>query len=284
MVYLKFVRSDGETLTVDNKKWGMVNNIDGISFPSIEINTTNLVGSAGSILNSKRVTSRDITFELVGKSGDKQRLRNSALSFFNYAFSYKVIISYLGSTRRQIDCELYNIAMPAKSIGNFVTLTVTMLALNPYFKSENMFSVFMAKTTPTSGFPYVSVLGKGFNVSVIKTTTSVQIKNNGDVPTPFKVITKFTGNVINPTIRLNDSDFTLIKSFVEKDVLVIDFTNPVPIITINGINSIQYIKRDTNFNNIQINRGISVFGFDAEDGVDKMQTNIYYYEQYLGVC
>lgn len=284
MVYLKFIRSDGETFTVDNKQWGMVNNIDGISFPPVEINTTNLVGSAGSILNSKRVSSRDITFELVGKSNDKQRLRNSALSFFNCAFSFKILISYLGNTKRQIDCELYNIVMPAKSIGNFVTLTITMLALNPYFKSEKMFNVFMAKTIPTIGFPYVSVLGKGFNVSVIKPTTSVQVKNNGDVSTPFKVVTKFTSDVVNPTIRLNDSDFTLIKSFTSNDILVIDFTNPVPIITINGVNSIQYIKRDTNFNNILINRGISVFSFDAESGSDKMQTNIYYYEQYLGVC
>ena len=284
MVYLKFIRSDGNTFTVDNKQWGMINNIDGISFPPIEINTTNLIGSAGSILNSKRISSRDITFELVGKSNDKQRLRNSALTFFNYDFSYKILISYLGNAKRHIDCELYNIDMPARSIGNFVTLTITMLALNPYFKSENMFNVFIAKTIPTIGFPYVSVFNKGFTTGVMKSTTSVRIKNNGDVATPFKVVTKFTGDVVNPTIRLNDSDFTLIKSFVNKDVLVIDFTNPVPVITINGVNSIQYIKRDTNFNHIVINRGISVFNIDAESGVDKMQSNIYYYEQYLGVC
>ena len=283
MVFMQITRSDGKTFTIDGKKWKLYNEIDGVASVTTELTTTDLIGSPGSILTSKRITSRDITFSIAGRASSKKKLRSELISFFNSYYTFTLHISYLDDVKRKITCELYNVVVPTRSVSNFVVGTITMLALNPYFKSENQYNVYMGLYTPKTGFPYVSKWGKGFNFGVISTVKSIQVINNGDVNAPYKIVTKAKGKVVNPVITQGNNAVKLMTTLNAGDVLTLDFETIPPKIDINGVNSIQLVERNSDFNNMYLNCGSTIFSYDADEGVEFMDSNIYYHELYLGV-
>lgn len=282
-MYVLFVRSDNERFLVDNSKWGMVNEIGGISMPPLEINTINKIGDAGAILSDKRVGTRDISFELVGRKGKRSELRNEALNFFNPDFSYTIYMSYLAGVTRQISCELYNVAMPAKSVRDMVTINVTFLALDPYFKSGDVNTIFLGYVVGMFGFPYVSPVGKGFTTGVINEQRNIAVNNDGNMKAPFSVEMKFNGAVKNPTLMVNEKPFKVLLDFAVSDVLYVSFETMPPKITKNGVNCIQYLSRDTDFISMVFNRGLNSVSYTADSGMENITATIKYFKRYLGV-
>lgn len=282
MVSIKLVRNDGKEFKIDGEHWKLYGEIQGISNVNIELTTAKNLSGSGSIVTTRRIGTRDVTFNAVNVKGKPSDMRAKAIVFFNPEYTYTMFITYQGITRR-LPCELYKYEIPAENVHRMLKLQVTMLATDPFFTSESDNSQFLGKIKGRIGFPYVSIVNKGFVVSNLAPTKSVKVINDGVTPTGYSVHVNIIGNVTNPTIFQDDLPFKIYDTFEKNDTLDIDFESAIPKVRKNGVNIIQKVDRFAEFSTMKLRVGETQLSYTAESGENNMQINIRFYKKYLGV-
>ena len=290
---IRIVRSDGEELWVTaGPEDGWHIEAEGLSefidLP-IELSTSANVLSDGSTLVSKRVgeVERQASFVWSGP-GNARSIRDTALSFFNPKHSYECHVTHIGVTRwcegelaaRQ--CVIQPSRFPCR-------VTFTLLCLDPYMRGEDVHDDTMRDAAPFFTFPFRCFLpGPGVSAGCVPSLRVYDglntIKNEGAVPSPFRITAEFGAEVKNPTFRVNDRHVTMLCTFKSGDTLVIDFMVTPPTVTVNGSNAIQRCSRDSTFVGMVLDVGENTFTYEVESGdVNTMTVSIVRYDRYLGV-
>lgn len=292
-VKARIVRSDGQELTIGDGEWRIPKDgLENWANLTYNVYTAELPNADGSIVTSKRVSSVDRTITAECKGDDPDGSRAFAIEFFNPKYSFEVHMTYRGRTRW---CKGEQIGFKA-SEGNIYqapTITWTILCANPFMQSEDDFGKDIADIAPMMGFPWVSALPikdgsvKGANVGAVASVhtfaKSIDINNDGDVPSGMKVVMKASGKVVNPSIRLGDGWAKVLTEMEQSDVIILDCTERMPSVTFNGANAMHLVDRKSSILNLRVGTGNTTLEYDADDGYQNLSVSVYWNKQYLGI-
>lgn len=288
-VKARIVRSDGKEMTIGDGEWRIPKDgLENWATQNFSVSSTEIPSTDGAIVTSKRVSSIDRTIKAECRGVDADALRAEAITFFSPKFSYEVHLTYRGRTRW---CKGEQIGFKA-SEGNMYerpSITWTILCPNPYLLSESDFGKDIAEIQPRLAYPWYSALKgsktvpPGAVVSVHSFAKSVQVNNDGDVPSGMKVIIRATDKVINPSVRLGDGYVRLIDTLYLGDVVRMDCTSLPPVVEKNGQNIMHFVDKKSSILNLRIDTGESTLEYDADDGYQNMSVSVYWNKQYLGI-
>lgn len=290
-VYARIVRSDGQEMTLGDGAWRIPKDgLENWANLPYSVSSVEIPSYDGALVTSKRVASCDRTIKaVVGNSRDNEALRAQAIRFFNPKHSFKAYLTYMGRTRW---CSGEQIGFKA-SEGNIydpVEIEWTILCPNPYLLSVNDFGKDIAEIMPSFGFPFMSFLpestahvNRGFIVGTRLFAKTVDILNDGDVPSGMRATITAAGDVVNPLLRIGNGTVRLITSMKKGDVIALDASGRPPRITFNGANAMNLLDRSSSILDMMIDPGSTTVEFDADDGYQNMSVVIRYNKQYLGV-
>ena len=277
---VKCVRSDAKEFTIGLSDW-KITKLEGIDAPNFSLFTDKNAVGDGAMLSGKRVDDRDVYVEAKSRFPQQnEAIRTRALEFFNPKYTYRVHVTYLGTTR-WIEGELAGFSIPAENVYRNMTMKVRFYCPDPYFRSEDNFGKDIASSQKMFGFPYIQTAKIKTVASAFNFAKLVKITNDGDVETYCMARILFSGETTNPKIVKDDYFVRVCESFTSGDVLEIDFANAT--IRKNGTNIIQKIDRGSTFTSMQLDVGPSNIGFAADTGDANMSVTIYYNKLYLGV-
>lgn len=290
-VVARIVRSDGQEFALGVGDWLIPKDgLENWANLPYEVASVEIPSYDGAVVTGKRVSSVDRSISAIAANPKKNaELRARAIRFFNPKFAYEVHLTYQGRTRW---CEGEQIGFRC-SEGNIyepVELDWSILCANPYLLSESDFGKDIAEVSPRLGFPFMSFLpptgeghNKGFVAGKRQFSQTVEITNDGDVPSGmrFRIVAK--GDVVNPQVRIGDGYVRAIKTMREGDSLELDLSSRPPRVLFNGQNGMNLIDRKSSILSMYIDPGETTIEYDADDGEQYMSVSVFYNKQYLGI-
>ncbi len=260
--------------------------LTGMDSPTVEIFTEKSANSDGEIITGSRVGSRLISLSLVSRDERKNReMRTIASAFFSPSQTFSVSVTLEGKTRIAKYCRLKALAMPTGSIYAPLAITASFLCPSGYLtgtddetQGKNLNSV-----TPALGFPFVSVVGYGFNFGIRNFAKVINVSNTGDASTFIRAIFEVDGTdtVINPSLICGDAFVKVLTELSLGDVLVID--SELRTITLNGQNVLNLMSKDSTMGNMTLAVGENTIGFDADEHENQLRIRVYYEYKYNGL-
>lgn len=281
-VTIKLERSDGQTFIIDDYIW-RVTEMSGFDNLVNSLTSTKNINSDGVIIDSKQISAKDRSVKATCTVRNLNDVyRELTRKFFNPKYTFKLYATYLGATK-WCEGELTGFKLPTDNVYDNLKLEFTIYCPTPYMYSVDNFNKNIAEVTGLFGFPFVSLVDKGFVMGSYKFANEVLIDNDGDVETFCKAVFTAKGEVLNPTL-VKDNDYVKVIDTLQKgDVLVIDFESKPTKITKNGVNCINKVDRNSNFFEIKLNVGDNTIGYDAENGSELLDVVIYFNKRYTGL-
>ena len=281
-VIARIVRDDGAELTADETDWGLTA-IDGADAPEYELFTEKNGAGDGDTVTGKRVAARDLELQAaVMDSSLNDVLRRRAKSFFNPKHTYKVYLTYMGTTY-WLAAELSAFSAPSTQICEPQTWSALFLAAEPYWQSVDDFGQDIAAETPRWGFPYMDHPTRGVLVSVYNFEREVVFEYDGDVPAFPTIVLTADGDVTNPKIVKDGAFVRLIDTLAAGDTVVVTTAPRAIGVTKNGANVLNKIDRASDFSGLQMLPGTNRVRYEADYGDNRLHAVIRYNKQYLGV-
>lgn len=281
-VTARFVRDDGTEFLADGADW-LLTAIDGASAAEYELFSQDNAGGDGSTLTGKRVKARDLQLDASTLSiTHNPTMRARAVSFFSPKHTYRVYLTYMGTTR-WISAELAAFSAPSTKVNIPQTWSALFLAADPYWKSTDDFGQDIASETPRWGFPYMDHPRRGALVSVYNFTREVVFAYDGDVPAYPVITLSADDEVENPKI-VKDGAFVRLLDTLKKGDTVVIATAPRNIgITKNGKNVLNKVDRASDFTGLRMQPGTNIVRYEADRGDNQLHVVLQYNKQYLGV-
>lgn len=281
-VIARIVRSDGAELTADETDWGLTT-INGADAPEYELFTEKNATGDGDTITGKRVAARDLELgAAVMDTTFNAILRDRARRFFSPKHTYKVYLTYMGTTY-WLAAELKAFKAPSDPITQKQTWSAYFLAVEPYWRSVDDFGQDIAAATPRWGFPYMDNPKYGVLVAVSNFSRQVVFDYDGDAPAFPVLVLSADDEVRNPKVVKDGTFIRLIDTLQKGDTVTIT-TNPRRIsITKNGKNVLNKVDRASNFTGMQMTPGDNTVRYEADYGDNNLHVVIRYNKQYLGV-
>jgi len=280
MITLRFVRSDGQILSINDSAWGLIG-ASGFEKPSLSVFTQRAAIGDGDIVTGSRVGARDINILLQAKSAAlNDVLRRTATSFFTLGRTYDVYVSRYGETRYAPACYLNDFEIPTEKLTIPITMHLGLLCPEGYFLSADSFSENIAGTVGRAGWPYMTQGSYGRLVGIYSFAETVYLDNDGDTETYCKAVFTARGDVTNPKLIAGDGFVRVIGSMSVGDVLIIDGRSKA--VTLNGANISTQLDKASNFDGITFAIGTNSVGFAADIGSNVLDVYIYYNKRYMG--
>ena len=286
-LYIKITRlSDNKNFELGNSlDWNVAENgLENFGTIDNDIISNDNAITDGATFSGERVQKRDRTIKAIYRSQQNMDVeRNKMLSFFNIKSLFRVRVIY-GMRDVYADGKIMKfLCDPVHLDRGYLSLTVTFLFANPYWKSTNNFGANIADVMPLIGFPYmvsqdinpVGLTGGKFNFA-----KKVNLPNNGDIPTFCTAVFTASGKVSNPKLMLHENYVRVIDTLTAGDVISMDFTATPPMIKKNGINFIGHCDRTSQFTKMILELGDNMISYDADDGTEYLSVYIYYNKLY----
>lgn len=273
-----FTRSDGAVLAIDDTLLGLTG-LDGIGSSCVEIFSEKRAVGPGDVITGKRVTSRLITIKASARvHGRNEQLRTVLSAFFNSMHTYDAVFCYDGISRTAEACELKVLDIPTGNIYAPLKWSLSLLCPGGYLQGEGLNGQNINEVRGGFGFPYVSLVGYGFNTGVFLFAREVPVQNDGAAPSYLRAVLTCRGPVKNPKL-IKDEAFIRILTTLEKgDVLEIDTFQRS--IRLNGKNAITLLDRESSFSGMTLEVGRSVIGFEADENDTLLDVSVYWHKQY----
>ena len=293
-VVARIVRSDGLQFTIGDGEWRIPNDgLENWANLPYEVQSIDMPTYDGGVIMGKRVASVDRSIRAIAADAkNNERLRETAISFFNPIYNYKVYITYMGRTRiakgEQIGfkCSEGNIYQP-------VEINWSILCSNPYLQSNTETAKSFSSTMARLGFPFMSFIpvsqgsvegcNVGFVASVYKQQDGIVLENDGDVPAGLRVVMMAQGSVVNPRVKIGDIYVSTNTRLHTGDRLVMDFTSMPPKVTLNGKNAMNILDKRSNILDMKLPVGSSDIECSAAENSERLAVEITYNQQYLGI-
>lgn len=290
----------GESLTMgvgDPDKSGLlISNLEGISPGQADISTTELAATDGSVYNSARLVSRNITFNII--FNDLPSIEeNRHLSYKFFPLKKEIILTF-NTDERQLRIEGYVESNEASIFEEQESASISIICPNPYFYSLSTQTTVFSGIEPMFEFPFCndSLTEKLLVFSEIRTKYENVIFYEGDAETGFVMNIHFIGpasgisifNVENREIMRIDTD--KIAAIVGSSIQAGD---DLTISTVRGKKSLTFVRSgksynvlnclDRNSDWLQLYIGSNVIAFTATEGNNNLQFTIYNDSLFEGV-
>lgn len=262
--------------------------IDGISSLNNEINTTIGVNQSGETYVSDRVDAREIDIKLLIRVNENEysAIKRKLMKLFNPSLEGELILKSINGDKK--------IATRVKVSPDFKRTTyvrnkeveISLIALDPYWKDVHETKTEIAVWKGNFSFPLFIPI-EGTMMGYREPSLIVNTNNIGDVKTGTRIEFKALGTVVNPKlVNIETQDFIKINKTLEKDEIIevtTDFSNKRVIFSKNGITENAFNYWDLYSTFLQLEIGDNLFRYDAQEGLDNLEVNIYHTSRYLGV-
>lgn len=275
---------DIELMGFNNTGWVFLKDgLEGFGEFEREISTTSIARGNGDLILSRRQGKKDRTIRFTNiKRNYLESERRSLLDFFRPDGTYKVYITYAGTTLWQ-EAEILKFKAPTPPKGKKLTCELIFLFPSPSWKSYDNFGKNIAGTTAMAAFPYCvkrDGAKKGFASSVLDFSRTVEIKNDGTQETNCRVEMAINGDVKNPQIIINGHYGRMEETYHEGDLLIMDFESIPPRVTLNGENRLGWADRTSEWEEMALKVGVNTIKYDADEGNNLMSVVVYYNKIY----
>ena len=192
-----------------------------------------------------------------------------------------------GSVRKKIECvpELAP-SFPSNMQENYQQFLITLLCPNPFWQDVERTKAEIAIWRGALEFP-LELMEEGIELGFREPSLIVNIYNPGDVPCGMEIRFKALATVVNPSLfNVNTREYLKInKTMTASEVIVVTthFGGKRVESHLNGVvtNAFNWLDLDSVF--LQLDPGDNLLRYDAEEGLDNLEADIYFTPQYLGV-
>lgn len=280
-----------QTYDVNNGHDFLLLNVTGINPPKGTINTTNLAGGDGSILNSARVGNRNIVFT-IKLMGEIEKNRQKLYRIFPVGQNVTI---YLTTANRKVCIEGTVESNEVSIFTKNEQHTISVICPRPFLKSVTdtltTFSGIVADFT----FPF-AIEPEGKEFSRIMQDVMKTVYNDGEVSVGAIIELHAIGTVKNPTIYNTDTNE---KFVIDTDKIkaktgnVIIAKDTITIKTIQGEKEIYLLRDGKNYNIIncvdknskwiQLLQGDNILAYTCEEGESNLKVKVIHTVAYEGI-
>ncbi len=255
--------------------------IQGIESSSYSINKTNSEQD-GATLTSVKIEPREITITGdIEKNIKEDENRDFLLRFFNPKQKGIMYITR-NNISRKIQYQVSSLDFPTNKLYEYIDFTLVLECIEePYFSDAKNSGNYLTLISPQFTFPLAISPTKSMGYKTYKPV--MPLVNDGDKETGIEIIvTAKRGKMNNIKFTLNNNEYMKINTTLEQwDELIIN-TNPrKKSITLNGVNIINKIDRNSSFFSLKI--GKNILKYECDDGSTNIDIDVQFYRKYLGV-
>ena len=262
----------------------------GADGTNTEITKTKGVGQDGSTINNVSLSDRNLQIIGVIKGQSKveiERYRAKLLQVFNPKIRGWLQYEY-GDVKRRIRCQVENAPKFTKKFAGYKyqDFLIDLICPNPYWQDINAAKEEIAIWRGSFEFP-LELIGEGIELGFREPSLIVNVFNKGDVDCGMKIQFKALATVENPSLfNVNTREYFKINKIMEAgEVITVNthFQNKKVELNKNGVisNVFNWIDFQSTF--LQLEQGDNLFRYDADEGIDNLEVNIYFTPAYLGV-
>lgn len=195
MYTLAVENTRGEYLEITHREGYKITDIQGLTPPHANINTTAMAGGDGSSFNSSSLDNRNIVITLYIDS-DIERNRQRLYRFFRIKKNCRL---YFKNANRNVYIDGYVETFEATIFANTQKVQISVLCNDPYFKNVKTSLYEFSRTTNYFEFPF-SIPKEGIKFSAVANISSVDVINNGENEVGVEINLIANGTVLNPKI------------------------------------------------------------------------------------
>lgn len=276
----------------------LIQGIDGIGPGKADINTTELATTDGGIINSARLSSRNIVFNLLLlEAPDVETTRHRVYKCFPIKKEVGLTIK---TDQRTVSISGIVESNEPDIFSEQESMQVSIICPDPYFYAENALYKLNGVTQAFS-FPFSneSLNNKVINLGEITYTKGEKIYYDGEIDSGVIIKIHATDHVEDIWIR-NDADNTTMALDTSKiDTIVGDGNNDIiaeDVIYISTMKSKRYVhlvRNGVTYNILQtlpkgskwimLQSGVNSFSYGASDGIMNAEIDIASYVLYSGI-
>lgn len=275
----------------------LIKNVDGLGPPSADINVTDLASYDGSIFNSSRITSRQITMNL--KFLSNELIEDVRLLTYRYFPQKRKILFEIETDRRKCRTEGYVESNEPNIFSEDEGCQIVINCPDAYFRSQTPIKVKFRSVDPEFKFPFSNNLpyNKLIKMGTINPNYAKELFYDGESETGIIIHVIVLGVVRGLSIyNASDSDAAMsldddiLERLTGSKLLIGD---EIIISTIQGKRSMKLVRQAVTYNILNafkrpidwmtITYGNNYFGYNAIEGVEYLDFNIEYDILYTGV-
>lgn len=286
MFTLKVENIKGAVLELtDNEEDYQIANIEGITPPNANINTSTYANGDGSAFNSSKIPNREIVIT-VYINGDVSQNRLKLYKYFRNKQWCKI---YYEDDNRNVFIEGYVQTFEVPIFVQKQVAQISILCPDPYFKDINTIVQSISKTIKKFSFPFSINSNQPIAISSVDLEKVTNVINDSESETGLIINIGFMGTVNKLEIRNIETgeNFIIDYEFMKNDKLIINCNRGKKsvILTREAVkyNLIPQVRSESTF--FQLGIGDNRFSFLADDGEKDMLVDISfkYYRVFLGV-
>ena len=183
---------------------------------------------------------------------------------------------------RKIQYQVSSLDFPTNKLYEYIDFTLVLECIEePYFSDAKNSGNYLTLISPQFTFPLSISPTKSMGYKTYKPV--MPLVNDGDKETGIEIIvTAKRGKMNNIKFTLNNNEYMKINTTLEQwDELIIN-TNPrKKSITLNGVNIINKIDRNSSFFSLKI--GKNILKYECDEGSTNIDIDVQFYRKYLGV-
>lgn len=288
MAKLIYTNERGQSLTFGDAAPLLVTKIDGLGSPQNEIYRQKSPYQDGATVTHTALDERELVLEgvILANAQDRQKYRQVLLQTFNPKLKGTLVFERYG-TKKQIECipELAP-SFPSNMQENYQQFLITLLCPNPFWQDVERTKAEIAIWRGALEFP-LELVEEGIEMGFREPSLIVNIYNPGDVPCGMEIRFKALATVVNPSLfNVNTREFLKINKTMtagEAIIVTTHFGNKRVESWLNGVSTNAFNWLDLSSTFLQLDPGDNLLRYDAEEGLDNLEVDIYYTPQYLGV-
>lgn len=277
-------KSNKKELTMNSKSDIHLIDIKGIEASSYTINTANSEQD-GAIPTSLKVEPREITITGDIEKNDKEsENRDYLIRFFNPRAEGEMFITR-NNISRKISYKVSSFDFVTNKMYEYIDFTLVLECIEePYFSDAKNRGNYLTLISPQFAFPLAISAVKGRPMGYKMFKPVMPLVNDGDKQTGIELIaTAKRGKVDNVKFILNNKEYIKINNVTlnQWDVLRINTSPRKKTVTLNGVNIINKIDRNSTFFNLRI--GKNILKYECDNGGTNVDINVLFYRKYLGI-
>jgi len=279
-ITVKFTRSDGKTMSIDDTTLGLIA-AKGLDAANVETFTQKSAIGDGDLVTGQRVGSRTIEFTARPRnSALNEVLKRAWTSFFTAGRTYDVCVTRYGNKRYAAGCYLDSFEIPTDNQYKPITLKISLLMPEGYWLSVDSFGKNIAGVDGRAGWPWIAQEGYGRIYGIYSYAGTVALDNDGDAEAYCMAVFTAQGTVTNPKLIAGDGYVRVLTTLNDGDVMIID--GKTKSVTINGANAATLVDKASSFAGIVFGLGTNTIGFTADVGSNVVAVTVYYNKRYMG--
>ncbi len=264
--------------------------LEGADGTEASITKTQGVDQDGSTITNAVLRDRPLRLfgSIRGYSKDEMaRYRAKLLQVFNPKVKGTLQYEY-GDVTRRIRCQVESAPRFNRMNRDYRAqeFLIDLIAPNPYWQDRQAIKEEVAIWRNSFEFP-LEITADGIEMGYRELSLIVNIFNPGDVSCGMKIVFRASATVEQPSLFHigKQEEFKVKQTMQAGDTLTVTthFQNKRVELTQGGVtsNAFNWIDLDSVF--LQLEPGDNLLRYDAEDGIDNLNVDIYYSPQYLGV-